>query len=77
MQALDFVVLGGEARQSQGLESFEFGQLCLAVGDAAFEVGFVVFEPLDLGVAGVGGLSGGVQLGELLVEVGLDVWELR
>lgn len=59
---LDLLVLGGEAGQCQGLELPEFAERCPTVVDAAFQLGVLVVEPLDLRVAGVGGLAAGWQV---------------
>ncbi len=59
----DLVVLGGEAGQGEGLEVTELDDGLVALGEAVCDVGEVVFEPGDVGVARIGVLAG---LGGLL-----------
>jgi hypothetical protein len=70
---VDLVVLGGEPGDREGSERFVLGELGVAFGEPAVQVGVVLFEAGDLGVAGVDGAAGGVKVGKLLLELGLEV----
>lgn len=57
-QTGDLVVLGSEAGQGQAFEVAELDEGLVAAGESFCEGGKIVFEPGDVGVAGIWVLAG-------------------
>lgn len=74
----DLVVLGGELRDSGGLEIGEFGHDSVPLGDPIRELGDLHLEPFDLRGPGVDDLAGLLQSPkaplELLGKVLVGAW---
>src|SRR5215469_402566 len=72
-ELLEFVVLGGEPRQREGLELGELSDGSFAAGQSLPEFLGLLFEAGDLGIARVGDLARSACLGEAPFEVLLQM----